>query len=692
MDPSLISATSHASLDITSASITEIQDALSNTTLTSVELVTRYIRRIARLDSRGPTLNSIILINPKVFEEARASDRYRASGREPRSLEGIPFTVKDSFSVAGLTVSAASPAFSDLVASEDSAVVASLRRAGAVLIGKTNMPPMADGGSQRGLYGTSASPYNPEYLCTSFASGSSYGSAVATTASFAPLGIGSETVSSGRAPASHNAVVGYTPSRGCIPCRGLWPLYPTCDDVATHTKSMDDLLHALNALVQADEMAPVGDFWREQPFVPLPSHSDMRPGNFLDLRDQHALRGKRIAAPRCYIGQQTSTGYTVACTDATLLLWRQAKADLEALGATVVETDFPVVENYSKKSSATQAANVHGLPTGWLETERCQMIAMAWDDFLKINKDPRYPGLSKIDHRNINPGFAPMDDPVEFTEAQNQVRYAEMIDQVRSRTGTLYDLPGCSDALWALETARKQDLEDWMDENAFDLIAFPTNGDVGRADAEELRTSMMDALRDGVKYSNGNRAIRHLGIPAITVPMGDMVDKGMPVGMTFAGKAHADRDLLRYAWAYEAATDRRTSPPLAPTLDSDVISHLRPLSGVEIDQTGLLRLTLDMKKVHPRPVDDRHAIDIQLAGTIECDSCSNVEVSVFSNTGDISVLLVENRQWKWEATLERALIAEKYPVPGKIPRDQFMVVVFARGPHGVSDAALWQID
>lgn len=457
-------------LDITTASITEIQHALATTTLTSVELVARYLRRIARLDARGPMLNSITLINPDLFREARASDEYRAAGQKPRPLEGIPFTVKDSFSAAGLTVSAASPAFHDLLASEDSAVVASLRNAGAVLIGKTNMPPMADGGSQRGLYGTSTSPYNPKYLCTSFASGSSYGSAVATTASFAPIGIGSETVSSGRAPASHNAIVGYTPSRGSISCRGLWPLYPTCDDVATHAKSTEDLFHALNALVQPDAQGPAGDFWREQTFAPLPSHCDLRPDNFLSLRDVQAFRGKRIAAPKCYIGQTTSAGYSAACTDATLRLWRQAKADLEALGATVVETDFPVAENYGKKFFEGQAANVPGLPEGWVEIERCQMIAMAWDDFLKSNKDPKYPGLSHVDPKTINPGFAPMDDPAEFTEGQNQVRYEEMIEQIRSRPDSLLDLPGCAEALKALEAARKRDLEEWMDANHFDII------------------------------------------------------------------------------------------------------------------------------------------------------------------------------------------------------------------------------
>lgn len=125
-------------LDITEATIGQLQHALSTTRLTSVGLVARFLHRIGKYDCRGPLLNSICVLNPKVFEEAQASDAYRASGRPPRPLEGIPFTIKDSFQAKGLTVAAGSPAFEHLVSSSDAAVVNLLREAGAVLIGKTN--------------------------------------------------------------------------------------------------------------------------------------------------------------------------------------------------------------------------------------------------------------------------------------------------------------------------------------------------------------------------------------------------------------------------------------------------------------------------------------------------------------------------------------------------------------------------
>lgn len=121
------------------ASIDEQRAALSSGGITSVELVAKYLRRISHYDCRGPSFNAIPILNPHVFDEAAASDDLRAAGLPPRPLEGIPFTVKDSYKVKGLTVASGSPAFKDLVATEDAFTVARLREAGAVLIGKPAM-------------------------------------------------------------------------------------------------------------------------------------------------------------------------------------------------------------------------------------------------------------------------------------------------------------------------------------------------------------------------------------------------------------------------------------------------------------------------------------------------------------------------------------------------------------------------
>ncbi len=149
-----------------------------------------YLRRIDAYDQQGPCLNAVVVRNAEALAEARASDRRRAEGRPLGPLEGIPYTAKDSYKVRGMTVAAGSPAFKDLVAQQDAFTIERLRGAGAVLLGLTNMPPMANGGMQRGLYGRAESPYSADYLAAAFASGSSNGSGTATAASFAAFGLG----------------------------------------------------------------------------------------------------------------------------------------------------------------------------------------------------------------------------------------------------------------------------------------------------------------------------------------------------------------------------------------------------------------------------------------------------------------------------------------------------------------------
>lgn len=205
-----------ASFDLSEATITDMQQAMDAGALSSVELTILYLNRIEVYDKRGMKLNAVPVMNPAALTEAAAADRLRANGKAVPTLLGIPFTIKDSYKAKGLTLAAGSPAFASMIANEDAFTVGRLREAGGVLIGKTNMPPLAAGGMQRGVYGRAESPYNPDYLTAAWGSGSSNGSGTATGASFASFGMGEETVSSGRAPSSNNGLVAYTPSRGVI--------------------------------------------------------------------------------------------------------------------------------------------------------------------------------------------------------------------------------------------------------------------------------------------------------------------------------------------------------------------------------------------------------------------------------------------------------------------------------------------
>jgi amidase len=131
-------------------------------------LTAKHLLRIAKYDRRSTNLNAVPIINEKAFDAAQASDNRRASGNVLNALDGIPCTIKDSYKIEGMTVASGSPAFRNLVANEDAFTVEKIKEAGAVILGRTNMPPMAAGGMQRGVYGRAESPYNAEYLTAAF--------------------------------------------------------------------------------------------------------------------------------------------------------------------------------------------------------------------------------------------------------------------------------------------------------------------------------------------------------------------------------------------------------------------------------------------------------------------------------------------------------------------------------------------
>lgn len=194
------------------------------------------------------------------------------------------------------------------MAQRDAFTVERLRAAGAICLGKTNMPPMANGGMQRGVYGRAESPYNAAYLTAPFASGSSNGAGTATAASFAAFGLAEETWSSGRGPASNNGLCAYTPSRGVISVRGNWPLTPTMDVVVPYARSMADLLEILDVVVadDPDTAATSGACSPgcRSPRPPRYARRATRPWP----QAPKALAGKRFGVPRMFINADPDAG------------------------------------------------------------------------------------------------------------------------------------------------------------------------------------------------------------------------------------------------------------------------------------------------------------------------------------------------------------------------------------------------
>ena len=572
-------------IDVVEASIAELREALDAGRVTAVGLLESYLERIAVYDQAGIRLNAVVVLNPQARADAVASDARRASGQTRGPMDGIPYTAKDSYLVRGLTAAAGSPAFADLVAQRDAFVIERLRDAGAILIGLTNMPPMANGGMQRGLYGRAESPYNAAYLTAAFGSGSSNGSGTATAASFCAFGIGEETWSSGRAPASNNALCAYTPSRGIISTRGGWPLVPTMDVVVPHTRTMADMLEVLDVIV-ADDPIVRGDFWRSQSWIALPRPSDVRPASYSQLRRtgrdeaRQVLAGRRFGVPRMYINTDPDagtaeagrtpgiggpTGQRIQTRPSVLGLFEAARRDLEVAGAKVVDVDFPVVSNYEGDRPGAPTIFTRGLVSqAFLSRELLDLSAWAWDDFLDDNGDPALNRLADVDGTCIfpHPQGALPDRYIGFDD--DIARYPAHVRDHPIKS--FLEIPHLEEGVRGLEETRRVDLEEWMDALGLDAVVFPAVADVGPADMDVNVSSADLGWRNGVWVANGNLAIRHLGIPTVTVPMGTMDDTGMPVGLTIAGRAYDDVALLRLAAAFEATGARRTAPPRTPPL------------------------------------------------------------------------------------------------------------------------------
>jgi len=220
------------------------------------------------------------------------------------------------------------------------------------------------------------------------------------------------------------------------------------------------------------------------------------------------------------------------------------------------------VSNYEGDRPGAPTISTRGLVSPeFLRSEIVDLSAWAWDDFLRANG---HPGLAVVDGAEIFPhpeGALPdrytgFDDDIALYPAHVRENPVEAFTEI----------PHLEEGLRGLEETRRRDLEEWMDAEDLDALVFPTQIDIAPSDADVNPAAADIAWRNGVWVSTGNLAIRHCGVPTVTVPMGTLDDIGMPVGLTFAGRAYDDTSLLQLAVAFEATGVRRTVPPRTPPL------------------------------------------------------------------------------------------------------------------------------
>jgi amidase len=326
-----------------------------------------------------------------------------------------------------------------------------------------------------------------------------------------------------------------------------------------------------------------GDFWRMQPWIRLPSPREACPEPFTSVyasarANQHKpLAGVRLAVPRMFIGtdpeQGTGPGVggvlgaRIEPRQSMLELWRSARTDLEAAGATVVETDFPVVTNYeADRPGAPSVFNRGIVPGEFFDHELWELSMWGWHTFLSLNDQAGLNRLDQVDGPQIFPRH-PLDTLEQLT-TDLDVNLADYVTRAES-DGIIDPFNGPTAALTragieGLEESRRLDFEQWLRDNQLDAAIFPTQTDVAPSDADSNPASSAIAWRNGVWVSTGNLAIRHFGIPTVTVPMGLASDIRMPFGLTFAGAAYSDAALVRLATIFEALRPRRAAPPRTP--------------------------------------------------------------------------------------------------------------------------------
>lgn len=410
-----------------------------------------------------------------------------------------------------------------------------------------------------------------------------------------------------------------------------------------------DMMTILDVIAVLDNTSDE-DFWSTQTHVEIPRVP--RPKSFLHLipKAEGSLRGKRIGAPKMYIGEHDQKAKRVATSQDVIDLWKSARRSLEALGATVLETDFPLATNYEDESATGQANHVVGFKPEWNGKERGELVAYLWDDFLKKSGDLKFSnGLASVDGSLMFPR-PPGLIPDKYMEHRNFMDYPGLVELAKKRNDkSIWEIDGIAEALPALEAQRKRDFEEWMDKQQIDLVVFPANGDMGRANVDFNDESAKHALQNGVRYSNGNRAIRHMGVPTISVTMGLANTSQMPVNLTFIGKHGQDSDLLKYAFAFEHQSRRRVAPPVTPPIESDRI-QLRG-AGTESRPSVFRMRNISAKKTNLN--------NIRIEGTFEVAPSWSTTIEAYVDGQRVSdaAFSLSGGQWSFDAEFVR------YPVP-----------------------------
>ena len=490
--------------------IPELQDGMKSGRFTAHSLAEKHLARIDEIDKRGPFVNAIIELNPDARSIADALDQERKAKGPRGPLHGVPVLIKDNIDTADrMMTTAGSLALVGSKPPKDSFVAQKLRAAGAVILGKTNLSEWANirsSHSTSGWSGRGGLTRNP-YALDRNPCGSSSGTGAGISANLASVGIGTETDGSIVCPSSSNGLVGIKPTVGLVSRGGIIPISHTQDGAGPMCRTVRDAAILLGALTSPDPDDPA-----------TAASAGKSQTDYAQYCDPNGLKGARIGVARKFFG----------FSDTVDALMEQALDVLKKQGATLVDpADLETFSEFSKGELLVFLYELKADLNAYLARLGPGAPVHTLKEIIEFNES---------NHQKEMPYFG--QDLFIKAQAKGPLTEKEYVDALAK----------------GHQLSRAEGIDALMDKHHLDAIVGPTGGPAWLTD-----------LINGDNSSGGSSSAAAVaGYPNINVTAGSL--GGLPVGISFFGRAWSEPTLIKLAYSFEQATKARHAPRFLPTI------------------------------------------------------------------------------------------------------------------------------